>query len=109
MGQRNDIDLLVARDDARAVVRVSGELDFSTAPALEQQLNELVEGGAMKVFVNLAELSFIDARGLTALVRGAEHLRRQEGGMHVCSPSRTVQRVLAITGLDAALLGPEPE
>jgi anti-sigma B factor antagonist len=109
MGQRTDIDLVVACDDAQAVVRVSGELDLSTAPALEQQLNELVEGGARKVFVNLAELTFIDARGLTALVRGAEQLRRQEGGMHVCSPSPTVRRVLAITGLDGAFLGPAPE
>jgi anti-anti-sigma factor len=40
-----------------ALVRLSGELDISTAPHLEDELNGLVDRGVRHVTLDLAELS----------------------------------------------------
>ena len=61
------------------VIRVGGELDLSTVPSLEQELEAALgrtEGGLV---VDLSELEFIDSTGIAVLVRAmgdeGEHSR----------------------------------
>ena len=100
----NELALSVAGDDGQQVVRVRGDVDLDTAHVLEQCLNELVDDGAREIVVDLADLTFIDTSGLSALVRTLKRLGAQEGRMVVRSPSRSVQKTLEITGLDKVLL-----
>ena len=94
------IALNVAGDDRQRVFRVSGDVDLSTAPLLEQQLKELIEDGARAIVLDITDLKFIDAAGLSVLVRAADRLRRCGGGLQLRSPSRSVRQTLLMTGLD---------
>lgn len=100
-----EFGLSVASHGAAQVVWLRGEVDLYTAPLMEQQLQQLLADGAREIVVDLAEVTFLDAAGLGALVRTVSRLRRCDGAMHVRSPSPSVQKTLAITGLDAVLLG----
>ncbi len=103
--ERNEFGLDVASDDAATVVRVRGEVDLHTAPLVEQQLQQLLGDGAREIVVDLAEVTFLDAAALGTLVRTANRLRRCDGDIRVSSPTRSVQKTLQITGLDAVFLG----
>ena len=78
---------------------VSNPHALATADEVAACLSEVVRDGA-DVVVDLGGLSFIDARGLAALVH-ARNLASQAG--HVVSlrnPTGLVARALAVTGLD---------
>lgn len=94
-----DFDINVTHDDARAVVRIRGELDLDTAPRLSEEIATLASRGVSAVTVDLAHLDFIDSSGLTALITGLKRLRDNGGDMTLRSPTPTTLKVFEITGL----------
>jgi anti-sigma B factor antagonist len=88
------------REDGTGVVAVSGEVDMYTAPQLKQCLLDLIDGGARKVVVDLSAVSFIDSTALGVLIGGVRRLHGAGGAMALVVTSRSVERVLSITGLD---------
>ena len=62
------LDVTMARDaDGTCVIALRGELDLSTAPALDAAMQSLPLDAA-KVRLDLSELSFVDSAGLRQLV-----------------------------------------
>jgi anti-sigma B factor antagonist len=95
--------LTVETLDARATVRVTGEIDLDTAGALRSTLLDLAGDGARLVTVDLAETDFIDSTGLHALVVAMKQLRETGGDLVLQSPSRNAARVLELTGLSSVV------
>jgi anti-anti-sigma factor len=89
--------------EASVRVRVRGELDLATSPALGEALaREIADGKS--VVVDLSGVTFIDSSALNTLIR-AHRLSEANGGGFRVSPDlpRQVTRVFRITGLDALL------
>jgi len=86
--------------DGVPLVEVDGEIDVDTAPLLDSRLREVVEGGATSVTVDLRRVGFLDATGLTALVRAHRQLATRAGSLDVVASEGAVLRVLAVAGLD---------
>jgi anti-sigma B factor antagonist len=82
----------------RARMRVTGELDAATAPRLRRCLSELAELGVDDFALDLGGVSFLDCAGLGALVSAKKRMRAVGGDVRVVSASRTVRRVLTLTG-----------
>ncbi|HXT44585.1 MAG TPA: STAS domain-containing protein [Pseudonocardiaceae bacterium] len=94
------------RDDVAVVVRVAGELDTLTAPAVDAQLTDLqadlVESAAL--VVDLSDLTFMSSAGLALLVTHHERCAEQGSRLRVVTGNnRTVLRPVRITGLDTVL------
>jgi anti-sigma B factor antagonist len=64
------------RAGIRALVGMSGDLDFNAAPQLGDAIDRLLEARAHEIWVDLRRLDFIDSTGLAALI-GAR--RRADG------------------------------
>ena len=79
-----------------------GELDLANAETLAAELEQTTEG---ELVLDLSELEFIDSTGIALLV--AAHRRLNSGDSDrfrlIASESTAVQRVMALTGLDAEL------
>jgi anti-sigma B factor antagonist len=82
------------------VVTVSGEVDMYTAPQMKACLLELMDGGAIRIVVDLSAVTFIDSTALGVLIGGVRRLHAAGGSMALVVASRPVERVLSITGLD---------
>jgi anti-sigma B factor antagonist len=97
-----EFDVSVERLSATAVVRVSGELDIATVPALADVLRGL-EQPCDRVVVDLSGLTFIDSTGLTLAV--TEHHRAANDGFELVLAGATenVLKVLRLTGLDVTM------
>jgi anti-anti-sigma factor len=79
-----------------------GELDIATAPELEELLARLRHHGHA-VTIDLAEVTFIDSTGLTALME-AHRLAHSNGwSFSVRRPSPAVQRVFDLAGVGRLL------
>ena len=60
----------------------------------------VIEGGADRVVVDLADVSFMDSSGLGVLIGALRRLRELGGHLALVCGEGPVRRVLAITGLD---------
>ncbi len=84
------------------IVRVAGEVDIQTSPALGDQLQSVVDQGHASVLVDLGEVTFLDSTGLSALIGGLRRCQAAGGELRLVSPRPNVRKVLEITGLTDA-------
>jgi anti-sigma B factor antagonist len=92
--------------DGIRVIAVRGELDLSTAPALEPIVEEALSSSG-PVIVDLTECEFIDSTGIALVVRAWQRIEAEEAErgrrLIVCSSNEQVGRVLEISGLGQSI------
>jgi anti-sigma B factor antagonist len=88
--------------DGLVVLSVGGEIDLATAPDLCQKMEEAIALSPHLV-LDLADTTFMDSTGLTALVQARRACLSQGGSVTIRSPQRAVRRVLEITQLDSLI------
>src|SRR5690242_16586353 len=84
-------------------VNLSGALDYSTEPLVRSLLGDAIGGDASEVVVDCRDVTFIDSSGLRVLVAAQEALTRRGSHLRVDHASRSMRRVIEITGLDTYL------
>ncbi|MBV9310069.1 MAG: STAS domain-containing protein [Solirubrobacterales bacterium] len=107
---QNHFRVDVRNEGAASVLALSGELDLSSSPQLEQELDRALQEGTSQLIVDLRELEFMDSTGLSVLVKA--HQRVQEAGVQfaVVKGSAQVQRLLSLTGVaDRITVADTPE
>jgi anti-sigma B factor antagonist len=87
-------------DNGTPVVSVMGEVDLATAPLLEQTLLDVTEAGTGEVVVDLTGCSFLDFRGLRALISTRKLLERSDRSLALVLSNPNVMRIFQITRSD---------
>lgn len=77
-----------------ALVPVEGDLDVTSAPAVRRRIDRLVSGGCRRVFVNMADVGFVDSAGLGLILTELRHLRRLGGLLSLVNVSDQVYLAL---------------
>ncbi len=86
----------------RVVIEVGGDIDIATAPRFGKLLDDVAGAGPTELALDLADLAFMDASGLTAMASAAQRLPATSA-MTLRSPSALVERLLTITGLQGLI------
>jgi anti-sigma B factor antagonist len=89
-----------------AVAHIGGELDIATAEVAVRYVRHVIDCHRGPVIVDLTALGFCDARGLNALVRMAGYAEQAGCLFRLASPSRSLAKVIRITGLARRFLAP---
>jgi anti-anti-sigma factor len=84
----------------RVILRVRGEVDRLTAPALGAVLRVLVDRGDSALTLDLAAITFMDASGLGVIAETSERLASSSRMLTVRSAPPMTRRILGITRLD---------
>ncbi|MGP3919047.1 STAS domain-containing protein [Nonomuraea sp. 10N515B] len=87
-------------ENGTAQIAVSGEIDIATAPTLAELLVGTMAEPGTAAEVDLGNVSFMDASGLTALIRADDRARDIGGQLHLSRVPERVSRLLKITHLD---------
>jgi anti-sigma B factor antagonist len=82
-----------------AVLRITGEVDVFSAPALRERVLELAAKGAVHVIADLDGVAFLDSTGLGVLVGCLKRLRTHGGSLTLVMSADRILRVFQITGL----------
>jgi len=88
------------------VVTVEGVVDASTLSEVSAVLTDAQRDGRM-VYVDLAAVTFMDSRGLGALIAANERSREGAADIRLHAPSDAVRRLLNISGVTAVLVEAE--
>jgi anti-anti-sigma factor len=83
--------------------RVRAFTDQPTVPRLNEVLEWLCRQSHHQVTIDVAGVNFIDSSGLAAFVHAHQTLTAAGGRLALAHPSRPVQRLLSLTGLDHEL------
>jgi anti-anti-sigma factor len=86
------------------LVRLEGELDVASAPRFERVLSAALEKGASTVMLDLGKLTFLDSTGIHVLVWANRRATDQGSTFVLRSPTRTVLKVLRLTGIDRLMV-----
>jgi anti-sigma B factor antagonist len=89
--------------DGAVIVRLSGEADITTAPALAEALGSRAAENTALLVVDASGLSFIDSAAIHVLVVAHHRLHSAGRRLALVSPVPAVMRVLQLTGLDRVI------
>ena len=82
-------------------IKVSGRLDTTTAPQLDEEINSSIEG-VDDLKLDFADLEYISSAGLRVLL-ATQKIMNKQGNMKVVSVSEPVMEVFEITGFSEIL------
>jgi anti-sigma B factor antagonist len=98
-----DVGIDTSERDGATVVALTGELDYASTEAVEQQLIGIEGGGAGWIVIDLRELAFIDSTGLSLLINTDRRARKADRRLTIVSGAGASKRLIRTTGLDARL------
>lgn len=85
------------------VVRVDGEVDMATAPALRERLLAAIADGDGVVVVDVSGVDFMDSSGFAVLVTASQRLRSTGRDLEVRGAKAAVLSAMRMTRLDLVL------
>jgi anti-sigma B factor antagonist len=94
------MSLALANHSPVTAITVCGELDRDTAPHLTELVEHIAAGRPERIVIDLANVSFFGAAGLTALLQANDIITSAGGRLLLRSPSPHTQLILAITATD---------
>src|SRR5258708_22962547 len=74
-----------------AVMSITGRVDSTTAPELESQLKQLVDGGQHHIVLDLKNVEYMSSAGLRAVVSTLKIVKRVNGDLRLAKPSAPVE------------------
>lgn len=90
----------VSFEDNACVIRVTGDIDITTAERLRSRLLELADAGHVNQVLSLEGDVFLDSAGLGAVVSIRRRLQVLGGALVLACTNELVLRLLRLTSLD---------
>ncbi len=81
-----------------SVVEVSGHVDTSTFPELQDHLQKLVDDGKVRIIVELGQLEYISSAGMGVLMGLLQETRNQGGDLKLANMSEKIRHLFDILG-----------
>lgn len=82
------------------LVGVSGRLDQTLIPRLEETLNELLDSGRNELMVDLTSTTYINSGGLRCLVSAWRRAKAGNGMLSLCGLNARLQEIFTMVGFD---------
>ncbi len=96
------MDIVKEKNGSRLVIRLSGRLETTTAPALQEVVDsELQDVTALEI--DMAQLEYVSSAGLRVLLSATKKLSKSHGTMVVKNVNAEIMDVFKITGFNEIL------
>jgi anti-anti-sigma factor len=96
-GQRLEVQDIVS--GGRHRLRLVGELDIASAPALEATIEGICTASVRAITLDLRDLTFIDSSGLRAIISASKQCEKRASEFRLIPGQPQVQRLFELTGL----------
>lgn len=101
--RRTGFAVTVDSSDRSTVLKLDGELDVATAPALEEAMASAFGADPSSMVVDLTDLTFLDSTGIRVLVTAGRVAEGTGCSIVLMAPTAQVLRALRLTGVDRLL------
>lgn len=90
------MNILKKQEGTKLTIALEGRLDTTTAPSLESELFEVIDGLTELIF-DIGKLDYISSAGLRVLLSAQKKMNRQ-GSMIVRHSSSDILEIFEVTG-----------
>ena len=97
------MDVTVERNDDVLSLGVRGRIDYTTAPAFNEAVEDAMAETDRALILDFGELAFIGSAGLRVLLTQAKALQARDVKLVLCALSQPVREVFKITGFERIL------
>ena len=95
-----DLTTMTVPGDGFVTLRVSGEIDLYTAPALRDAALEALRHHGTNLRVDLRDVTFMDSTGIEVLLATRRRAALEGGSLTLIRPTHAVRRIIEVTGLE---------
>ena len=104
MAANQDLPIELDSISDGTVMRPSGDIDLSRAPALRTQIRQVFDQGPMRVVVDLSGVPYMDSSGVATLVEGMQLASRAGAKFILIGLQERVRSIFEIARLDTVFL-----
>ena len=81
-------------------VKMQGSLSATTAEQGNQEMKRIMDAGAKKVVINLADVDYISSGGIRVLILACKQLNNVQGAMKIAAAKGMVKEALEASGFN---------
>ena len=96
MGGNTEMEIKKTLEGEKLTVAISGRLDTTTAPELEEALKESMDG-ISELVIDFTETEYISSAGLRVLLSAQKTMNKQ-GSMVVTGVNDVIMEIFEVTG-----------
>ena len=85
------------------LIEAAGEVDASSAPRLQRELLSALAGGARRLVLDLAAVTYMDSSGIAAIIAGYAEAKDRDVRLSVICGGGHAARRIQVMGLEALL------
>lgn len=82
------------------VLKVRGEIRQQVAALLREALVELIDRGALELYLDVSDMQHIDSSGVSAIVHITQKMKKVGGHMVIVGATAWVQKVFGVVKID---------
>lgn len=99
-GTRHTLTVTSRENAGITIVTMQGSLAATTADHGNQEMKKIIDAGARKVVVNLADVDYISSGGIRVLILGCKQLNNVQGEMKIAAAKGMVKEALEASGFN---------
>ncbi len=92
------MDISFLEERGVLVTSLSGRIDAVTSSELEKSLVAKIDGGAIKILIDLQEVEYVSSAGLRVFLLVAKRLNALKGKVYFCSLQKMIEDVFKVSG-----------
>jgi anti-anti-sigma factor len=97
-GTRHTLTVTSRENAGITFVKMHGSLSATTAEQGNQDMQKIIDAGARKVVLNLADVDYISSGGIRVLILACKHLNNVQGEMKIAGAKGMVKEALEASG-----------
>lgn len=98
------MDLVITHYEHVTVLQPQGRFDAFKVPELDAWLTENVSSDKAHIIIDMAQVTFIDTRALSILVKWLKRIAELGGRFALCNPRQPVRIIFELSSLDKAFV-----
>ena len=99
-GTRHTLTVTSRENAGVTVVKMQGSLSATTAEQGYREMKNIVDSGAKKVVINLADVDYISSGGIRVLILACKQLNNIQGEMKIAAAKGMVKEALDASGFN---------
>ena len=92
------MSILTSKDGEVSIVMPGSRLDTNNAPEAQQRMNDIIEGGELKIVIDFSKTDYLSSAGLRVLLKSAKLLKQKGGTIVLCNANEQIYEVFEISG-----------
>jgi anti-anti-sigma factor len=95
------MDISEDRKPDAVILALSGKLDATAAKNFEEKILGVIDAGAQRLVVDLAQLEYISSSGLRVFLLAAKRLQGAQGKIVLCALQGHIRQVFDLAGFSS--------